>query len=141
MMADAIWNFTTSSWVLGIDTIIFSAALVVGYFPLLKYFPVIGPYVPAAKLISFLMAALICFMFGFRLSDERDAAKNLKAQLAAKTMDLDATREAYDEAETARSELANQAKADQERIAQYADQLKKRPMGSCTISPSDLGGM
>ncbi len=37
---------------------------IVGYFPLLKYFPVIGPYVPEARFIAILMIALMAFLIG-----------------------------------------------------------------------------
>ncbi len=137
-MADAFWNFATSSWMLGIDGLILAAALIVGYIPLGKYMPVIGPYVPVAKLISFLMAALICFLIGFRISDEREEAKSLKIQLAAKQVDLEAANDAAEQAQMARDELAKQAQSDQERIADYAEQLKKRPNGACTLSPDDF---
>ncbi len=54
------------------------AALVVGYFPLLKYFPVIGPYVPEARFIAILMIALMAFLIGYRISDGRNAMTNLQ---------------------------------------------------------------
>ena len=48
----------------------FAAALVVGWFSRsLDILPVVGPYVPAAKLVAVLVAALICFMLGFRIAE------------------------------------------------------------------------
>lgn len=142
MIADLFWNVATSSIILGVIGLVLAAALVVGYFPLLKWFPIIGQYVPVARLVVILSAALLCFLVGFRLSDEREEAKSLKLQLAAKQIDLEAANEAAQQAQEARTELAQQAQADQERIADYADQLKKRPNASCTLGPDDfLGGL
>lgn len=141
MMADMFWNIATSSVVLGFIGLILTAALVVGYFPLLKWFPVIGQYVPAARLVVVIAAAMLCFLVGFRLSDEREEAKSLKMQLAAKEIDLTAAQNATDQADAARAELAKQARDDQERIADYAEQLKKRPNGACTLGPDDFDGV
>lgn len=138
MLADIFWNVATSSIVLSVIGFILAASLVVGYFPLLKWFPVIGQYVPVARLVVIISAALLCFLIGFRLSDEREEARSLKMQLAAKQIDIEAADDAATKAEQARAELAEQAKADQERIADYAEQLKKRPNGACTLTPDDF---
>lgn len=138
MMADLFWDVATSAAVLGAIGAVLAAALIVGYFPLLKWFPVIGQYVPAARLVVIISAALLCFLVGFRLSDEREEAKSLRLQLEAKQVDLTAAQNAEQEANTARTELAKQAQDDQERIADYAEQLKKRPNASCTLGPADF---
>jgi hypothetical protein len=44
------WNVATSKLALGLDGFLFLLALVVGYLPLVKYLPVIGPFVPTARL-------------------------------------------------------------------------------------------
>lgn len=141
MMADLFWNVATSSPVLGLIGLVLAAALVVGYFPLLKWFPVIGQYVPAARLVVIIAAALLCFLVGFRLSDEREEAKSLRLQIQAKETDLKAAQNAAQQADAARAELAKQAQDDQERIADYAEQLKKRPNGACTLGPDDFDGV
>jgi len=41
---DIFWTIATSYPALCFDGVVLLAALVVGYFPLLKYFPVIGPW-------------------------------------------------------------------------------------------------
>jgi hypothetical protein len=141
MMGDFFWDVATSYVVLSAIGLILAAALIVGYFPLLKWFPVIGQYVPVARLVVILSAALLCFLVGFRASDERAEAKSLRLQLEAKQTDIDAANDAAKKADAARAELAEQAKADQERIADYAEQLKKRPNGACTLGPDDFDGM
>lgn len=137
MIADLFWNVATSSIVLGVVGLVLAAALVVGYFPLLKWFPIIGQYVPVARLVVILSAALLCFLVGFRLSDEREEAKSLKLQLAAKQMDLEAANEAAQQAQEARTELAKQAEADQERITGYEASLKASKACDDTLTDDD----
>ena len=68
MMGDIFWNVATSALALGVDGLILAAALVVGFLPFARFLPVVGPYVPAAKLVAVLVAALICFKLGFRIA-------------------------------------------------------------------------
>lgn len=117
-----------------------AVALFVGYFPLLKWFPVIGQYVQVARLASIVLAASFCFLVGYRASSERCEARTLKAQLEAKQMDLEAAQEATERANKQRSELAEQARQDRERIKAYAEQLKARPNGACILTPDDFSG-
>lgn len=138
IVGDIFWDIATSSPVLGLIGLILGAALVVGYFPLLKWFPVIGQYVPVARLVVILSAALLCFLIGFRVSDQRAEAKALRLQLAAKEIDLKAAQNAADEADKAKADLARQAEADQERIERYEAALKARPDGGCSLTDDDL---
>jgi len=140
MIGDLFWDIATSGPVLSLLALVLLAAAIVGYFPLLKWFPVIGQYVAAARLVLILVAALICFLLGFRVSDQRAEAAALRARLEAAHVDLEAADQAAKQADKARAELAEQAQADQERIADYAEQLKKRPNGACTLGPDDFGG-
>ena len=55
MMASLFWTIATSYTALIIDGIILLVFLVVGYFPLARYLPVVGPYVEAAKLLFAVM--------------------------------------------------------------------------------------
>jgi hypothetical protein len=136
-MADIFWTIATSYTALCFDAVVLLAALVVGYFPLLRYFPVIGPYVPEARFMAIVMIALMAFLIGFRISDEREAMKNLKSEVEAKTIDLNATVDAENEANAARIELAQQAVADQKRIEGYEAALKSRPNGACALTDDD----
>lgn len=138
MLGDFFWDMATSMPVLGGVGLLLGAALVVGYFPLLKWIPAVGQYVAAARLVVIIAAALLCFLVGFRVSDEREEAKSLRNQLAAKSIDLTATQHAAEQADAARAELAKQAQADQERIADYAEALKKRPNAACTLGDGDF---
>lgn len=139
-MNDILWTMATSSLALSIVAVVSLAALVVGYFPLLKYFPVIGPYVAAAKLVSYIQIGLLCLLIGARIADERQEVKDLNSIVEAKTIDLNATVEAEKEASDARDQLAKQEAADQERIAGYETALKARP-GNCTLTIDDRDRM
>ncbi|WP_454626983.1 hypothetical protein [Bradyrhizobium cenepequi] len=142
-MTDLFWNAvssTLSNMVLGGIGTLLAVSLFVGYFPLLKWFPVIGQYVQVARLASIVLAALFCFLIGYRASSERCEARTLKAQLLAKQMDLEAAQEATARADKQRSELAEEARQDRERIKAYAEQLKARPNGACILTPDDFSG-
>lgn len=140
MLADIFWTVATSDVALLIDGLLLLAALIVGFAPLVRFIPVVGPYVPLARFVAFAVAAVLFFMAGFRISDERADARSLREQLAAKSRDLDAAQSAAAAAANATRELNEQAKADQERIAAYAEALKSRPQGGCILDYSDFDG-
>ncbi len=79
-MVDLFWTVATSYVVLGLVGLILLAALVVGYFPLLKWFPVIGSYVPVARLVSTLAMGLLCLLLGFRGSARTGRGRVTQAQ-------------------------------------------------------------
>lgn len=135
---DILWDIATSWPVLGAIVAVFAASLVVGYFPLLKWFPVVGQYVPVARLVVLLSAALLCFLVGFRVSDDRAEAKSLRLQLEAKQVDIDAANDAARKADAARADLAERAQISEKKVEDYAEQLKRRPNSSCTLTPDDF---
>ncbi|HMN11776.1 MAG TPA: hypothetical protein PKD55_05565 [Bellilinea sp.] len=134
------WDVATSSIVLSMIALLLIAALVVGYFPLLKWFPVLGQYVPVARLASILVAALLSFLFGYKVADDRAATAALRNELAVARIDLAAAHKAADQADAARRELAAQSITDQVRIEKYAEELKKRPNAACTLTDDDFAG-
>ena len=93
-MIDLFWAVATSYLVLGLVGAVFTAAAIVGYFPLLKWFPIIGEYVPVGKLVTLLMASLFCFLLGVRVTNEREAAKNLRSENATLKADIQTTKDA-----------------------------------------------
>jgi hypothetical protein len=146
-LGDAFWDVATSPLVLGPVGLLLIAAAVVGYFPLLRWFPGIGQYVKAARLVFVLAVALLFFLVGFRTSDERAEAKALRTQLAAKDVDIDTANKVAREADAARAELARQNEADQQRIEDYEERLKRRAPGDkaagcgCILVPDDFDGV
>jgi putative DNA primase/helicase len=84
-MSDIFWNIAASYTALCFNAVVLLAALVVGYFPLLKYFPVIGPYVPVARLVAILVMMLMALLVRFRMSGERKTMTNLRPEIEAQT--------------------------------------------------------
>jgi hypothetical protein len=141
MMMDFVWDIATSNLVLGIIAVVFVAAFLVAHAPtlILKLWPTAYLYSKAAALVQVAAAALLCFLIGFRVSDERAEAKSLRAQIAAQQVDLNAANDAARKADAARAELAEQAKADQERIEDYEERLRRRtPNTACLLVPDDF---
>lgn len=97
------WTLATSYIVLGIIGAVLIAALVVGYFPLLKWFPVIGAYVPLGKLVSLLAMGLLCGLLATRMTSERYDARQAAAKVAILQGRLDAVTKAA-EADAARAQ-------------------------------------
>lgn len=139
MFTDILWSIATSWLVLGAIGSIFSAALVVGYFPLIKWFPVIGQYVPVARLVVLLSAALLCFLVGFRVSDDRAEAKSLRAELASKQRDIDAATSAREDETKRADEIDAAFKERTKDDATYIAHLEGRPV--CTFDDSDFSGL
>jgi hypothetical protein len=118
---DLFWGASTSALALGADGLILLAALCVGFLPFARFLPVVGPYVPAAKLVAVLAAALICFKLGFRIASEREEAKSLRATIAAQRADLDNAAKSAANANLRASSIEKEAnaqrKADDETIS------------------------
>jgi hypothetical protein len=141
-MTDLIWSLATSYLVLSIVGIILLAALVVGYFPLAKYLPVIGPYVEAAKLIAFLLFGLLMFLIATRLSDERAEVKRLKTDLAFSQLQLDAQKQTAEQAQKLRERAERQAAVANQKVTDYEDRLAKSPSGcGCSFDDDDVNSL
>lgn len=139
MIADIFWKVATSNLALGIDALLFVVAFVVGHVPLGKYLPVIGPYVPVARLASTLLALLMVFMLGFRISDERDAAKNLRAELAVKQADLDNAVKSAADATKRATEIEKVTNDRHQEDLAYIESLQNVP--ACLLDDADVSGM
>jgi len=141
-MADLIWSLATSYLVLSIIGIVLLAALVVGYFPLAKYLPVIGPYIEAAKLIAFLLFGLLCFLIATRLSDERAEVKRLKTDLAFTQLQLDTQKQTAEQAQKLREQAEQQAAEANQKVTDYEDRLAKSPGGcGCSFDDDDVNSL
>lgn len=141
-MADLIWSLATSYLALSIVGLILIAALVVGYFPLLKWFPVIGKYVAAGKLISLLTASVLAFLIGTRLADERAAVKQLKTDLAYAQLQIEAQKASAETAAKLRAQAEQQAATLEKKVTDYEDQLAKQPAGcGCAFDDGDVNSL
>lgn len=127
----------TSTIAIELAAALLVAAVVIGWLPLVKYLPAIGPYVPVARLVSIAILAAISFSIGFRTADERDNLEKLRATLAIRERDLAiATKSAAD----ARKRLdASEAAANAQREidAEYISKLV--PSDLCSFDPGPAG--
>ncbi|RTL52887.1 MAG: hypothetical protein EKK40_06990 [Bradyrhizobiaceae bacterium] len=133
MLTDLFWTLATSNLVLGLVGLILIAALVVGYFPLLKWFPVLGEYVPVAKLASLLSVGLICFLVGVRFADDREATKQIQAKNALLTQRLQAANDVA-------TMDAKRAQDDADKIAQLEKLANATPTNNSPCFDSDAAG-
>lgn len=124
MMGDFFWNVATSFPALGFNGLILLAALVVGWFPLLKYVPAIGAYMPAARLVALLVAALLFFLIGFRVADEREEAKILRATIRTKQADLDNSEKSRADEAARAAAIEREVYAQRETDAEYIRRLE-----------------
>lgn len=145
MLSDLIWAAATSYLVLGIIGAILIAALIVGYFPLLKWFPVIGEYVAVGKLVSLLAASALAFLVGTRLADERAEVKRLKIDLAYSQLQINAQKATADTAAALRAKAEEQNKTLEQKVSDYEDQLAKKPKGpegcGCGFDADDIDSL
>lgn len=132
------WDVATSDLGLSLLGLVVFAAAVVGWFPLLKYVPAIGPYVPVARLVTVLVSLAIAFLLGFRISDERESMEKLRATLAAREADIAIAAKSRADAERRASEIEAAADAQKQADADYIASLV--PADACAFDP-DAGGV
>ncbi|ABE64048.1 hypothetical protein Nham_3316 [Nitrobacter hamburgensis X14] len=138
-MVDLFWSVATSYAVLSIVGIVLAAALVVGHLPLIGRIPAVAPYVVAARLLAYPMLALLAFLIGVRITDERADLKQAQRDLAFSQLQLDAQKQSTEAAQRLRAEA--EAKADQanQKVSDYEKRLAKQPAGDgCNLDDADV---
>ena len=136
MISDIFWTVVTSKPALWLDTLLLLAALIVGFFPLIKFIPVIGPYVEPSRFAALLIALSICFLLGFRVSHERQTAAILRVTLAAKQADLENARKSLADENQRAKQIEAAADAQHQSDTQYIASLQARP--ACALDDGDL---
>ena len=141
-MADLFWSVATSYAVLSTLATLFLAGLVIGFAPLLRWVPGLAPYVLLARLVALIALAVLSFLIGFRVADERAEVKQLKADIAHKQMELD------NEKATAATSARLRAKAEadvataNQKVTEYEERLAKQPASNgCDIGDGDHGSL
>lgn len=138
-MADLLWLVATSDAVLWILTTLFLAGLVVGFAPLLRWMPVLAPYVMLARLVALVALAILAFLIGFRVADERAEVKRLKADLAFKQLQLDNEKATAETAARLRAEAEAEAATANQKVTDYEERLAKQPAGDgCDLDDGDV---
>lgn len=143
MLTDMFWNVATSTPVLLIIGLILIAAFLVSHVPALvqRLVPAIAPYTAAAALVQVLAAALLFFLIGFRIADEREATKRLKFELAWSDSQLEQQKATAADAERLAKEKSAEADELKARVSDYETTLAKQPVGACALDDADIGGL
>lgn len=136
-MNGLIWGIMTSDLLLSFLVFVLLAAVVVGWFPLLKYLPAIGAYVSDARLVAVLVLVAVSFLLGFRTSDERESVERLRATLAARDADIAIAAKSRALAEKRASEIEAAANAQMRTDADYIASLV--PADACAFDPGPVG--
>jgi hypothetical protein len=138
-MADLFWSVATSYLALSIIAAILVAALVVGHVPFGKYAPVIGPYVVLAQFVAYPTLALLAFLIGVRIADERAELKQVKLDLAFSQLQLNAQKQSAETADKLRLQAEQQAEQANQKVTEYEERLAKQPAGcGCNFDDSDV---
>ncbi|ABE63157.1 hypothetical protein Nham_2365 [Nitrobacter hamburgensis X14] len=138
-MAPLFWSIATSDIALWIDAVILAAALIVGYAPLLKWFPVIGPYVRVAKLVAFLVFGILSAAVSHRLTDESAELARVKIDLAFSQLQLDTQKQAAETAAKLRAEAEAKAEQANQKVTDYEERLAKQPADhGCNLDSDDV---
>ncbi len=141
-MADFFWPIATSYAVLSILATLFLAGLVVGFAPLVRFIPGLAPYVMLARLVALIALAVLSFLIGFLVADERAEVERLKADLAFNQLQLN------NEKATAETKARLLAKAESDvatanqKVTDYEKRFAKQPAGGgCDIDGGDHGSL
>lgn len=138
-MASFFWSVVTSDLAFWIGGIILMAAAVVGWFPLLRWFPVLGAYVPLARAVFMVMLFLVGVCLGHRLADESAALKQAQQDLAFSRLQLDAQRQSADTAAKLRADAEAKAATANQKVTEYEERLSKLPEScGCAFDDGDV---
>lgn len=147
-IGDWLWDLATSDLALLGIAVLLAACFVVSRLPILRRLPATAPYVVLAGFLVYVLLADLALCIGFRIADERAETKSLRTQIVARDRDIETANKAARDADAARAELARQAEQDQERIEDYEERLRKRPMAAgdkstcgCVLVPDDFDGL
>jgi hypothetical protein len=138
-MADLFWSIATSYLALSIIAVLLVVSWLVGHVPFGKYAPVIGPYVVLAQFVAYPTLALLAFLIGMRIADERADLKQAKIDLAFSQLQLSTQKKTAETAQKLRAEA--EAKADQanQRVSEYEERLAKQPANDgCNLDDGDV---
>ena len=138
-MADWFWWGATSYFVLSAVGVVLVAALIVGHVPFGKYAPVIGPYVVLAQFAAYPSLALLAFLIGMRIADERADLKQAKIDLAFSQLQLSTQKQTAETAQKLRDDAEAKAEQANQKVAEYEDRLAKQPAtNGCNLDDGDV---
>lgn len=140
MITDLFWNVATSTPVLLLLAAIAAAAFLVAHVPALitRFVPSLVAYTMAAALVLSITAALLMFLIGFRISDERALTRQLKNDLAFSEMQVEQQKATADDAERLKAQAETQANEAKEKLDDYRKKYGDRPEAVCAFTADDL---
>lgn len=143
MITDWLWNLATSSLVLGALAVLTLVAFVVAHVPALvtRLVPGSAPYTVLAHLVQLIAFALLMFLLGFRVADEREHTRRLQSELAWQHNELEQQKASAEDAARLRDQKTAEAEALQTRVENYEAQLAMQPIGTCALDDADITGL
>jgi len=97
---------------------------------------------PCLAAMAIFAAAFGGYLYGSYEAESACRASELSAKLEAQRLDLQAAKEAAEQAAMARDESAARAAESEQKVAEYAEALKRRPANAaCTLVPDDFDGV
>ncbi|MGJ4997316.1 hypothetical protein ACQR0Z_23030 [Bradyrhizobium sp. HKCCYLS3077] len=136
MLSQLFWTVATSDLALAFDGLVLLLSAGVGFVPLGRYLPVIGAYVPAARLLAVLVGLGVAFVCGHRVAGEREMLNSLRATLAIKQRDLDIAAKAAADANKRAAQLQEDFNAQHQDDTGYIASLPARP--ACEFTDADV---
>jgi len=138
-VASLFWTIATSDLALWIDGAILIVTAIVGWVPLLRWFPIAGTYVPVARLAFIGVLFIFGICIGHRIADESAELKRSQQELAFKQLQLDAQRQSAETAAVLRNEAEASAATAKQKVRDYEAVLAKQPHDdNCTLTDDDL---
>lgn len=140
MIADIFWDAATSNVALGLVAAVFVVSFMVSHTPslILRVWPTAYLYSKAAGLVQVAAAALLCFLIGFRVADERAETKQLKNNLAFKEMQIEKAKATAEDAEKLKSEADARAAEAEGKLDEFRTKYGNKPEAVCAFTPDDL---
>lgn len=139
MMTDIFWNAATSTPTLGLIGLVLAAAFVIAHVPLVeRFWPQAYAYTRAAALVQVLAAALLFFLLGFRIADEREETRRLKNDLVFKEMQIEDAEATAKDAEKLKQEADAKAAEAKGMLDDFRAKYGDDPAAACGFTPDDL---
>jgi hypothetical protein len=132
------WDVATSHPVLLLIAAVAVAALVVGHFPVIGRIPALAPYVVLSRFVSVLAAALLMFLIGFRVADNRAERAQMEFDLNWHRLQLEQQEATAKDAERLKDEAQNEAREAKGKLDDYRARFGDRPDAVCAFTLDDL---
>jgi len=140
MIADFFWDIATSNVVLIAILLIAVGAFVVAHTPRIveRFWPQAFAFSKAAALVQVAAWALLMFLVGFRVADERAETKQLKNDLAFTELQIENAKATAQDAERLKADAQEKAKEAEDKLNDYRTRFGDSPEAVCAFTPDDL---